>query len=90
MGCKHQRYLNQGNPVGIAHDISLFKDQVKDFVVMCRDTVFGYEDIKKVIERENSMGIVTVENPEQYGLVKTSGDRIIRISEKGEMQKTIW
>ncbi|RLF44385.1 MAG: hypothetical protein DRN09_03315 [Thermoplasmata archaeon] len=56
------RYLNQGNPYGdsIAHDISLFKDQVKAFVVMCRDTVFGYEDIKKVIERENSMGVISI------------------------------
>ena len=76
------RYLNQGKPMGTAHAVSLLKGQVEDFVVMCGDTIFGDEDIKRVIEHRNSMGVVTVENPEQYGVVEIQGDKIVRIREK--------
>jgi len=76
------RYLNQGKPMGTAHAVSLLKGQVEDFVVMCGDTIFGDEDIKRVIEHRNSMGVVTVENPEQYGVVEIEKDKIVRIREK--------
>ena len=76
------RYLNQGKPMGTAHAVSLLKGLVDDFIVMCGDTIFGCEDIKKIIEHENSMGVVTVENPGQYGMVEISGDRVVKIREK--------
>ena len=76
------RYLNQGRPMGTAHAVSLLKGQVEDFVVMCGDTIFGDEDIKRVVEHKNSMGVVTVENPEQYGVVEIEKDKIVRIREK--------
>ncbi|MCD6108068.1 MAG: NTP transferase domain-containing protein [Thermoplasmata archaeon] len=76
------KYLNQGKPMGTAHAVSLLKGLVDDFIVMCGDTIFGCEDIKKIIEHENSMGVVTVENPGQYGMVEISGDRVVKIREK--------
>jgi len=76
------KYLNQGKPMGTAHAVSLLKGLVDDFIVMCGDTIFGCEDIKKIIEHENSMGVVTVENPGQYGMVEISGDKVVKIREK--------
>ncbi|RLF43352.1 MAG: glucose-1-phosphate thymidylyltransferase [Thermoplasmata archaeon] len=76
------RYLNQGKPIGTAHAVSLLKGQVGEFIVMCGDTIFGHEDIKKIAEHENSMGVVNVENPEQYGVVEIQGDKVVKIREK--------
>ena len=76
------RYLNQGKPVGTAHAVSLLKGQVDEFIVMCGDTIFGHEDIKRITEQENSMGVVAVENPEQYGVIEIEEDKIVKIREK--------
>jgi len=56
------RYLNQGKSRGTAHAVSLLKGLVDDFIVMCGDTIFGCEDIKKIVEQENSMGVVPVKS----------------------------
>lgn len=78
------KYLNQGEPLGTSHAISLLKNFVDDFVVMCGDTIFGKDDIKKVKDCGNSIGIFEVENAKEYGIVEIEGERIIKIHEKME------
>ena len=75
-------YLNQGKPLGTAHAISLLKNFVDDFVVMCGDTIFGKDDIERIKNCENSIGLFEVENAKEYGIVEMEGEKIIKIHEK--------
>ena len=75
-------YVNQGNPQGTAHAIGVVEKFVDDFIVLSGDTIFGESDIKKIIGKKNSVGLFKVENPDEYGVVETKGDKIIKIYEK--------
>jgi bifunctional UDP-N-acetylglucosamine pyrophosphorylase/glucosamine-1-phosphate N-acetyltransferase len=77
-------YVNQGKALGTAHAISMAEAFVDDFIVLCGDTIFGATDIQNIIKKKSSIGIVTVENPDEYGLVKTKDTKVIRIFEKVE------
>jgi len=44
-------YVNQGKPLGTAHAIGLVESFVDEFIVLCGDTIFGKEDIKKVVKK---------------------------------------
>lgn len=77
-------YLNQGKPLGTAHAISLLKNFVDDFVVMCGDTIFGKDDIERIKNCEDSIGLFEVENAKEYGIVEMKGEKIIKIHEKME------
>ncbi|MCD6222278.1 MAG: NTP transferase domain-containing protein [Thermoplasmata archaeon] len=77
-------YLNQGQPLGTAHAISLLKNFADEFVVMCGDTIFGSEDIKRIKKERNSVGIFEVDDATQYGVVEMEDGRIIKIHEKME------
>jgi UDP-N-acetylglucosamine diphosphorylase / glucose-1-phosphate thymidylyltransferase / UDP-N-acetylgalactosamine diphosphorylase / glucosamine-1-phosphate N-acetyltransferase / galactosamine-1-phosphate N-acetyltransferase len=75
-------YVNQGKPRGTGHAVGMVESFVKDFLVLCGDTVFGVEDLKKIKNKSNSMGLFKVERPEQYGIVETKDDRVVKIFEK--------
>ena len=75
-------YVNQGKPMGTAHAISMVEKFADDFIVLSGDTIFNQQDIKKIAEKENHMGIVKVKNPEEYGIVEIKGKKIIKIYEK--------
>lgn len=78
------QYVNQGKALGTAHAISMAEAFVDDFVVLCGDTIFGAHDIQNIVNKESSMGLVEVENPDEYGLVKTKGTNVVKIYEKME------
>ncbi len=78
------QYVNQGKALGTAHAISMAEAFVDDFVVLCGDTIFGAHDIQNIVNKESSMGLVEVENPDKYGLVKTKGANVVKIYEKME------
>lgn len=78
-------YVNQGEPLGTAHALSLLKGMTDDFVVMCGDTIFGSDDIKKIVKKENSIGLFRVENAKEYGVVELDGDKVKKIYEKMEI-----
>lgn len=75
-------YVNQGQPLGTAHAIGITKNFVDDFIVMCGDTIFGSNDIKKIMEKEQSIGLVKVRDAKEYGVVELKGRKIIKIHEK--------
>ena len=75
-------YVNQGKALGTAHAIGTVENFVDDFIVLCGDTIFGTQDIKQVIEKEISMGLVQVESPEEYGIVEMDGGKVVKIYEK--------
>lgn len=75
-------YINQGKPQGTAHAIGLVQKFAKDFVVLSGDTIFGKNDIKNIVNKDNSMGLFKVEQPQDYGVVETKKDTIFHIHEK--------
>ena len=62
-------YLNQGKALGTAHAIGIVEKFVDDFIVLCGDTIFGKDDIKNIIDKKSCMGLLEVEDPEEYGIV---------------------
>lgn len=77
-------YVNQGNPLGTAHAIGIGEKFVDKFIVLCGDTIFGKDDIKNIIKKENCMGLVEVENAKSYGIVEIKNKKIVKIYEKME------
>ena len=76
-------YVNQGKPIGTGHAVQIVESFIdSDFIVLCGDTVFSKKDIKKIVSKKNSMGLFKVERPENYGVVKTDKDKVIKIYEK--------
>jgi len=75
-------YVNQGEAQGTAHAIGMVEKFVDDFIVLCGDTIFGEQDIKNVVSDSNSMGLFKIENPKEYGIVDTKGNKVVKIYEK--------
>ncbi len=75
-------YLNQGQPLGTGHAIGITEKFVDNFIVLCGDTIFGSEDIKNIAKKQNSIGLVEIENPQEYGIVKLKENNVVEIYEK--------
>jgi len=76
------QYLNQGEPKGTAHAIGTAEKFVDNFIVLCGDTIFGSSDIKNIMQKQPSIGLVKVENPQEYGIVQTNSQKVVMIHEK--------
>jgi len=77
-------YINQGKALGTSHAVGMVEKFVDNFIVLCGDTIFGKDDIKNIAQKENSMGLLEVENPNDYGIVEIKGKNIVKIYEKME------
>lgn len=82
-------YVVQPNFLGTANALNLTQDYFEgdDFLEIYGDLFIRPKTIAKVLEEyhktgEFVVGITSVKNPENYGLVKTKGHYIIRIDEK--------
>ncbi len=75
-------YVNQAEPQGTGHAVGVVEPFVDDFLVFCGDTVFGTKDIAQLLKCENSLGIFTVEDSKQYGVVETNDEYVTHIHEK--------
>jgi len=75
-------YVNQGKALGTAHAIGMVERFVDDFIVLCGDTIFGSQDIINISKNEISIGLLEVENAEEYGIVETKEKNVVKIYEK--------
>ncbi len=75
-------YVNQGKALGTAHAIGTVEPFVKDFIVLCGDTIFGIKDIKQLIKSGTKIGLIKVDNPLEYGIVELKGKQVQKIHEK--------
>ena len=75
-------YVNQGKALGTAHAIGIVERFVDDFIVLCGDTIFGSQDIINISKNEISIGLLEVENAEEYGIVETKEEKVVKIYEK--------
>jgi len=78
-------YVNQGNALGTSHAIGMVEKFVDNFIVLSGDTIFGTQDIKKIANKKNSMGLIKVENPKEYGVVELDNEKVKKIYEKMEL-----
>lgn len=77
-------YVNQGKALGTAHAIGMVENFVDNSIVLCGDTIFGKPGIENIVKKEMSIGLVKVENAEDYGIVETKGKKVVKIYEKME------
>jgi len=77
-------YVNQGKALGTAHAIGMVERFAYDFIVLCGDTIFGYQDIKSIVKKETSIGLVEAKNSKDYGIVETVESKVVKIHEKME------
>jgi UDP-N-acetylglucosamine diphosphorylase/glucosamine-1-phosphate N-acetyltransferase len=75
-------YVNQGKAMGTAHAIGTAESFVDDCVVLCGDTIFGTNDIKQIAKKGNKIGLIKVENAQEYGIVELKGKQVVKIYEK--------
>ena len=75
-------YVNQGKPRGTGHAIGMVEKFVDNFIVLCGDTIFGVNDIKKIMQKKSCIGIVEVKYPEEYGIVEIKDNKLVKIYEK--------
>ena len=78
-------YVTQKTQLGTADALRKAEELVENqFLMLNGDTIVSAKDIKKVINNGVNMvlGVIEVENPEDYGVVETEGGRITKIHEK--------
>lgn len=76
-------YVTQKTQLGTADALRMAEGLVEDkFVMLNGDTIVNAEDIRRVMTHSITIGVIEVRNPEDYGVVETEGERIIKIDEK--------
>ncbi|MEN2998886.1 MAG: sugar phosphate nucleotidyltransferase [Brevinematia bacterium] len=76
----NKKFILQENPKGLAHAISLAKNQLlpSDQVLIVLGDLILFADIRKVIEEtpkgEHKIGVINVEDPHRYGVVVLEKD----------------
>ncbi|RZN36591.1 MAG: glucose-1-phosphate thymidylyltransferase [Methanosarcinales archaeon] len=83
----HINYVEQKQQLGTAHAIGTVQDLVDDrFIVLNGDALVKSSDVYSLMKhREDAvMAVKEIKDPGKYGVVKTSGGRIIEIIEKPE------
>ncbi len=81
------QYVTQRQQLGTANALMKVEDLVEDtFLMLNGDTIVDAGDIRQLIGtgagRGITMGVIEVDNPEEYGVVETEGERVTRITEK--------
>ena len=77
-------YVNQGKAMGTAHAIGTIEPFVNECIVLCGDTIFGSQDIKKISGKGTKIGLVKLENATEYGIVELKGKQVVKVYEKME------
>ena len=83
----HIDYVEQKQQLGTAHAIGTIQDLVDDrFIVMNGDALVKSSDVRSLMKHREDvvMAVKEIEDPGKYGVVKTSGGRIVEIIEKPE------
>lgn len=79
-------YVYQNKQLGTAHAIAVAEDILSSeerFLVLNSDGIFNSSDIKKLMKsKEITLLACEVENPEIFGVIEASNDKVKRIVEK--------
>lgn len=78
-------YVTQRKQLGTADALKSASHLIKDdFIMLNGDNIVGYNDIKKLVKSEDSIGVKEVSNPQDFGVVEIENGKIKRIIEKPE------
>ena len=80
------RYVTQRKQLGTADALKSSSHLLEDeFLMLNGDVIISRKDIKKVMKGKGmAVGVVKVENPENYGVVEIKKGNVVRIVEKPE------
>ncbi|MCD4808148.1 MAG: NTP transferase domain-containing protein [Methanococcoides sp.] len=84
-------HVHQEEQLGTANAIGYAKGHVKDkFIVLNGDVLVSSSHIKHMIERKENAVITVkrVDNPSDFGVIETDGNKVINIIEKPEIPPT--
>lgn len=84
-------HIHQEEQLGTANAIGYAKGHVKDkFIVLNGDVLVSSDHIKHMIERKEDAVITVkrVDNPSEFGVIETDGNKVINIIEKPEFPPT--
>ena len=84
-------HIHQEEQLGTANAIGYAKGHVKDkFIVLNGDVLVSSDHIKHMIERKEEAVITVkrVDNPSDFGVIETDGNKVINIIEKPEFPPT--
>ena len=91
-GLKHLHYTYQSEPRGIADALSLAEDWAdgEPIAVLLADNILENEFTDQIESFESGARIflTEVEHPEHYGVVETSGNKVVSIEEKPKNPKS--
>ena len=84
-------YSEQRKQLGTANAIGMVEHMLDgNFIVANGDIVAGREDIKRLLEnKNNTMSVIEVKDPEGLGIVELDKDRVIGIYEKARKPPTL-
>ncbi|MBN2457804.1 NTP transferase domain-containing protein [Candidatus Woesearchaeota archaeon] len=76
-------YIEQKEQLGTGHALQIAEKHAgKRFIVMYGDDIYSGKDIMLISKVDNSVLAKKVENPENFGVFVTEGDRLVRVIEK--------
>ncbi len=81
-------YVHQEKQLGTANAIGYAREHVKDtFLVLNGDMLINPSHISSLLERKEDavLTVKQVDNPTQFGVIATEGDRVVSIVEKPEV-----
>lgn len=84
-------YVHQKEQLGTANAIGCAKEYVKgEFIVLNGDVLVSSSHIRRMTERKEDAVITVkhVENPSEFGVIETNGNKVSRIIEKPEKPPT--
>ncbi len=87
-------YLEQRERMGTAHAIGCAAGSIDEpFVCVNGDVVMFESDLRRMLDRHKAsgrtvLGAVTVPDPERFGVIEASGDRLVKIHEKPKVPPT--
>ncbi len=77
------QYVTQKMQLGTADALRRTEGLVEGkFLMLNGDTIVSADDIKRVINNIITLGVLEVRNPEDYGVIETEGEKIMKIHEK--------
>ncbi|HET7324325.1 MAG TPA: sugar phosphate nucleotidyltransferase, partial [Halococcus sp.] len=77
------KYATQDEQLGTAHAVRAAREHLNgDFAVLYGDDLYDAASIKQLFESVPGISAYRAENPENYGVLDTDGDRVVGVTEK--------
>ncbi len=77
------KFVHQKQPLGTGHALMQVEKNIKDkFILIGGDDFFFKEDFKKLVKHKYALLVKKLDNPKDFGVIKTKGKFLSKIIEK--------